>query len=399
MVITVLLTIKFQNAWKKIKVASYSFMIMLIIALMMACTRLGVLVHLLVIFFATNNNDHFHQSELVSLLLILSQVVHILEYLGLIYGLSRFLKYIYKRLNPQSSNNNTTNNESNGGHDVEVPRINVENFKKKANECFETIILPSCNYSKSYPYYITVYTIVFLAGAFHVVLSFTPPVLHMVWRNEIVISYNYSRPSGDTAATLAFFSHFFNFCVRVAMIAVTIAIQILWDRERHHPNTITDFDNDYKKTGKFVASLQGIFQEWFVLKWIVYFLNIVGDITLSIKVLFSGNSLLLHQGHEEMHVFLFVTLHLVYDFVAFTTIFICGALMNSYHRKYYRKSQKAIWNPTNGIINMTPENIKYKFTPSFCGLKVPLNNAGYLITFALAIVGFITSILITFVEV
>ena len=363
---------------------------MLFFPLGLACTRLGIQVQLLVVFF--NKTDHknvVHQSELVSLLLILSQVIYILEYIALIYGFFRFLKYVRSKMTKED--------------DPESPTIDLEKWKTKVNKCFMAVILPSCNdCSCSRIYLVIVYIILILAGLFQIAISIAPPTFLIVWRNVTITSYEYSHILGDINAALSFLSHVFNFIIRVAMIVVTITIRILWDR--WHPTTVVEFYDEYKKIGKFVAALQSIFQEWFVLKWIAYFLNIIGDITLAIKVLFhvpvESDSLLSSQ-----HVFIFVTLHLVYDFVAFTTIFICGTLMNTYHRKYYRKSEKAIWKACNegkrdeGIRNMVAESSKYKFTPSMCGLTVPLNNAGYIITFALAIVGFITSILTTFVKV
>lgn len=373
-------------------------MVLLIIPPTMAAIRLGVLIKLIVVYFNSTdlNEDELQNSELVSLLQILSQFFHIPEHFALIYGIFRFLKYIRKNRNKELL------------VDLETLEINPTKLCSSFYGCFKSIILPSCNDVCPCIYTGALCTVVFTAGVFHIAMSFIPPSLLVAWRSDIVTSYNNSQETATVSAVFSLFSLFFNLLARVAMITITLVVKIMWDRDP--PHDVIQFDKEYRKTGKFVASIQSIFQEWFVLKWIVYFLNIIGDSIIAIKVLFHDSVQSTHS--LRLHIFIYTTTHLIYDYVAFTTIFICGTLMNKYHKKYYRKFEKTQISTirhqgedklsTETVIDIMKNstlNKKYNFIPSLCGLSFPLNGAGYLITFVLAIIGFVVSVISTFVDV
>lgn len=55
--------------------------------------------------------------------------------------------------------------------------------------------------------------------------------------------------------------------------------------------------------GKMVAALQDIFQEWFVMSWVVYFIGVTGNVTLVLKALFQACSAPIHTAHgSTLHI-------------------------------------------------------------------------------------------------
>ena len=154
---------------------------------------------------------------------------------------------------------------------------------------------------------------------------------------------------------------------------------------------MTLIDN-YNATGQLVAPLHGIFQQWFVLQWMVYFIKIIEDFTVVI------NSLVSNDNKVTGPKLLFVTTHLVYDLILFLIPYYCASLMNQYHDEYHKRLQRAqnsvLCNDNEGwrlqCALLIPENPKYKFVPSFCGLSIPLSSPGYNLSIILALVIAIT---------
>lgn len=376
-------------------------MVLLIIQISLDATRSVFQIELTVLHFGHKENiAEVQNSEFVFLLQILVQLMHLPENFVLIYGISKFYRYIIKHGSEWDVLSRGPKLHCTRG--TGICRESIRRFKRIT--CTQVCKGVLCVF-------------IALVVAIQIPLSFAPPYLYYVWRSDVVLSYNTSQVLGTNSAIVLFFPHFSNLVDRFAMITVTITVKVLWDKKHERPLDILAVSKEYGKIGGCVASIQCIFEEWFVLKWITYYFSIAGNIILAVRGIFKNNG----QFSDHQHTFIYSTTHLIYDLVAFTTIFICGKLMNQYHGKYYKKLEKAhrndvleIYEVEKGgnnqlstkraieimkISTLTPEEPKFKFTPSLCSLSFKLTSAGYLITFALAVIGIVMSILTTFVEV
>ena len=237
-------------------------------------------------------------------------------------------------------------------------------------------------------------------------ITFPPPGLLIVSIDNLP-PYNESKGIGKASIAMHFSSHCFNCYARLAMITATIIVRGKWLKQKQRDDDVTSLDqfiekyiDNYTESGKFIAQIQEIFESWFVIKWIVYFVDITVHCTRIVKALSEGEDL------SELQ-YIFVLIHLCYDLIAFFTIYSCGALMNSYHKDYYtyvEEKQKKSFADTakaakDGHVNsllkvmkctkIVPLNPKYNFTPSFCGIDIPMDNSGYTLTILLALFAFI----------
>ena len=179
-------------------------------------------------------------------------------------------------------------------------------------------------------------------------VSILPPVVLSVCVKETV------PYSSTTNVVLAGFSismewctHIYNLLVRLAMIFTTLHVRGTWLEARTDEDIeMTNFDKEsfnklikhYKKIGMKVQSIQGIFQAWFVAKWILYFVEISAYATSALKPLSSG----VRIGTSKALWFSFS--HLLYDIFVFVTIYVCGSLMNYYHAKFYETLEEKLDN-------------------------------------------------------
>ena len=220
------------------------------------------------------------------------------------------------------------------------------------------------------------------------IISIVPTVLILEWTGELFQCkrLNIAIPY----AWLAAVSFLANFFARLVMITATIAVGNAWELE--DKNQIDDLMKEYKQIGQHVAKIQGIFQAWFVIKWLVYFIDITVDSVIAIRSLFGSDI------QNERNTFIYIFMHLIYNFVAFLTLYVCGGLMNSYHDKYCKKVEKKIkstnfvgtsWEKWCALSYLRKP--KYRFIPSLCGLHIPLDSSGYTLSLLLALVAFIAN--------
>ena len=377
-------------AWKNIIMSAMILcVILLFMQIVVDATRLVFQIQITVLHFdfsfsVNDSRGEILNSEFVFILQMMVQFMHLPENLALVYGISKFCYY------------------------VRIHGNEWQNLAETPSKLIEHLISIKC--SKNGALCVIIISFVIVT---QIPLAFAPPILYYIWRKNIIISYNNSQSLATDSAIVLFFPHFSNLVDRIAMIAVTLIVRAMWDKTHESKLDLPAKYEEYKKICRCVASIQGIFQEWFVLKWITYYFSIAGNIILSIRGVFKPSFQLSFQEHT----FLYSTTHLIYDLVAFTTIFICGRLMNKYHREYYKKLEKVHRNDiltlyqkeesqndrlsTKKVIEimeistLIPEEAEYKFRPSLCGLSFELNSAGYLITFALAVIGIVNSILNT----
>ena len=240
--------------------------------------------------------------------------------------------------------------------------------------------------------------IAILLFVLYIPMSFVPPILFYCWNEEI---HWISKDSDDEIkylskvyaglTSVAFISNLF---VRIAMIIITSIVSNTWTERL---NKISDQTNgaqylldQYKTTGQFVAALQGIFQTWFIIKWIIYFIDITSDSLIAINSIF-GNS-----GQIRLKIVIHIVVHLIYNFSAFMTLYVCGNLMNWYNNKYCRKLKKKLKKSKEDKLTILIElsslkNPKYLFIPSLCGLNIPLDNPGYTLSMVIALFAFIAN--------
>ncbi len=108
-----------------------------------------------------------------------------------------------------------------------------------------------------------------------------------------------------------------------------------YDVEDPKKNLTTLIDN-YNATGQFVAPLHGIFQQWFVIQWVVYFIKIIEDFTVIINSFLNEDDR--NTAEHDEHELLFVITHLVYDLLTLFLIpYYCASLMNLYHDEYHKR--------------------------------------------------------------
>ena len=223
------------------------------------------------------------------------------------------------------------------------------------------------------------------------IISIVPPILLLAWTPKlfqhklVTIAYAYSA-----FTTVSFLE---NFAARFAMIIATFAVGNAWIPELEN-KSLNNLLKEYKERGHLAASIHGVFQEWFVIKWIVYFVDITVYSVIAIRSLF-GSSV---QKEDVTVIYVYIILQLIYNFVAFMTLYMCGGLMNSYHEKYCKKVEKRIktgckqsttWKKQCALSSLRKS--KYKFVPSLCGFSIPLDNSGYTLSLMLALVAFIAN--------
>ena len=354
---------------------------------MLSVTRTALLIVLLEDNFGNKTPEpgrgNLLQSQFSYLMDILVQMGHILEYVALMSGFTLFLLKLRK------------------DHDGEKCIDHV--WKSiKAFSCKTSIVIG-----------LTILAVIIIS--LHVSVSFTPSTFLLVHRNEVIPSYNQFDDVGLSYGALAMLSHFTNAITGIALIIATAIVLKLWC----HGATVLDQSNatggdqkvtfnelidNYHDTGKSIAAIQTIFEGWFVAYWTSYFFRMILDATNVVKSLTAEDDKLM----KEIVQIRFISVHLLYDFVNLMLTYTCGQLMNTQHQRYYkvlRKKQreflKNIESQSGFYLQcapLIPKKRSYQFIPSFCGLSIPVDNLGYLLTVLLAIFAIITTVTFDYVE-
>ncbi len=93
----------------------------------------------------------------------------------------------------------------------------------------------------------------------------------------------------------------------------------------------------YNEIGQFVSPLYTIFEQWFIMQWVVYFIKIIEDLSIAVNSLVTEKFAGASQHEHELY---FVLTHLVYDFVLFLIPYFCAYFINQYHDQYYDRLQE-----------------------------------------------------------
>ena len=340
------------------------------------------------------------------------QSVHVIEYLALIYGIAGF--YLYAL-------------------------IKRKTFFKLDNAYRESC---KCHHSN----FVCVGAVVVCGIGFMILAlaTFTPVALLTEWRVDIITAkFNTNSSVSKLNVTeiyvgMSYASHICHSTTRIFMIYVTLLIRSAWldqtepklqaetsgncliayakillrpkwmDTEMEEPNnenrkdikeTFQSLISSYYTTGHYVTPLQNIFQQWFVMQWLVYFIKIIEDFAVVLHSLVSES----YKDTGPKHELIFVFTHLFFDLILFLIPYYCASLINQYHGEYCERLQRV----QNRVISKTddswmlqstqliPQNPEYVFVPSFCGLSIPLSSPGYNISIMLAFFAFIISIITT----
>ena len=192
-------------------------------------------------------------------------------------------------------------------------------------------------------------------------IALVPPMLLTASMHNNKTIHPYTDGEGDqtiakASLSLHWLSHAYNCITQLAMLTATLIVMGYWlemreklaetkvslpdkvekqDYTEYAIETFCKLVEEYHTIGDSVAEIQEIFQAWFVIKWIVYFIDITIHSTYIVQNITDRLSLV-----DDILPFTFILLHLVYDFISFITIYVFGALMNSYHKEYHTDLKK-----------------------------------------------------------
>lgn len=354
----------------------------LVVSLALSLARWGCLTTLTVTYVNATlspGNNGLLDSQLLSIGNLLAQTCRMLQFAALIYGVWKFSKIL----------------SSSSGLRV-LKDATAKFFVYEHSPC-------------------TVHTFILLGILLlYLLITWLPPALLTTWFSEFALWHDDDKEQQNSSigyTVLAWFHHITDLIIRLVMGVATRLIMVAWSSGQKELQTIkksSDINTirfskivkNYKEKGEMVASLQYIFQEWFVMTWVVYFIGVTGNTTLVLKATFTG--LFNTASHRSWFYFA----HLINDIVAFLIIYICGGLMNYYHKKYrdtLKEVQETILADSDQLIecihqkaNLIPSTPKYKFIPSLCCLNIPLESAGYSFTLILTSFAFVLSFITAF---
>ena len=194
--------------------------------------------------------------------------------------------------------------------------------------------------------------------------------------------------------------------IRSLMILATIAVGELWSikelTERiESPETYTideylcdrnKTDEDHEKQTKEYVEIGGqverileIFQTWFPIPWLLYFIGTSLDTDHILKAWKDGST---EEGHYDFS----EVSYMVYNFnqlSLLTIAFLCSKRMNTYHRKYLgisRQNQlkkfKTASRMAMASMNKIEKDEHFDFVPRVWGtsIKVPVESSLYIVT-------------------
>jgi len=208
------------------------------------------------------------------------------------------------------------------------------------------------------------------------------------------------------------FRYVWSFTVRAGMVVATLRVREIWKdvaNEQAAPpakglnitrTTISSGQNavslhatltmEYQEAGKKVKKIVRIFQSWFLLPWIVFFLasSVEAKDTLSIW----------NENRENVETLpmVYILLYNINQIIFLLIPYMCGQKMNHYHRQCHARIQDIQLNTDNMSDNdlaqhrrlLIQQECGYDFVPCFWGLgfKVKMSSIIYIIFLVLGLV-------------
>lgn len=320
-------------------------------------------------------NDSLLDSKLANMGNLLYQLAIMFQHIALIYGICKFcvtIQFLWKT-DPTATFQSTSAQDK------------------------------TCHYSAWENY-----TAIIGISLLYIIALVAAPTVLMIWLHDFVLWFNddVEEIPARIYAGMAWIQHLTNVLIRVAMAVVTTMVVLKWSSQQAEVKKCTKFSCliiNYQDTGKIVAALNSIFQGWFIVQWIIFFIGVSGKGTLVLK------SILHEEYRYELHRFAYILTHVIFDILAFMIPYFFGVLMNQYHQTYYqqlREKQKDILSNNEDFkvkilmcANLVPKNPSFEFIPSLFRVSIPLDNAGYILTIVLAILTFIATFLVTFADI
>ena len=136
-----------------------------------------------------------------------------------------------------------------------------------------------------------------------------------------------------------------------------------------------------------------------MIQWATYFIGI----TVSFGLLFDT---MIENNLQFNQTLLDIFTQLIYYISALAIPYACGITINNCHKSYrehLEEKQKDLLSQNQDFsvyiiqtANLIPTKSKYLFTPSLCGLSIPLNSTGHSITILLTLLAFVLGLISEF---
>ena len=345
--------------------SAYSFLSFVLVS---STIQLGLMINLII----PNSSENDVTYKLFDFVNTIAQGVHVLEYAVLIFSFHVYCKK---------------------AREIESHHEKLKQEAKKAlRKCFTATNL----------------TVLLIFLVAYPIVIIVPPSLYKAWSEY----QNKQEILSHMLTVSLFLAQISNCVIRMTMIVTTMVIKSAWHsasqiisspENQEMKCSIANFDDlvqNYENTGNFVCLLQRIFQRWFVLQWIIYFIAITEQCLLIFNTLFVPEYQETNQEREKQLILLLS--YLIFYISALAIPNFCGISINSYHEEYREvllKKQREFLSQSNDqsvrimqIADLIPVNRKYQFVPSFLGLSIPLNITGHTLTIILTLLAFVLSL-------
>ena len=327
----------------------------LILVFLNSIVELGLLITIF-----TKQESPINATDLVG---VATQAIHVLAFFTLLYKTTKFIynNIIYKKV------------------EGSIPKLHT---------------FPSCNRC------IVIALVIFFILYAPIIIA-TPILYTTIIRFEDEHSNQTSKAVLYSFVGAIYVTHLSNAIIRLVMITATLIIKAAWlSAEKEIESDLTDIKDTsmkkYEQNGQFVTAIQGVFEPWFVLQWITYFVEIFQQNIAVITYI--------ENKRETIYIVEAIT-SLTYTISAFAIPYGCGIIMNKYHDSYHRKLKEKLRELSfqdhtdnesirkkKDILALIINDPRYQFKPYICGLSIPLNNVGHMLTILLSLLAPVLSL-------
>lgn len=156
--------------------------------------------------------------------------------------------------------------------------------------------------------------------------------------------------------------------------------------------------DDYNKRREKVVPILDIYQQWFVVQWVIYYFGLLTDLTHLLKPLIARS-----EGALSSYSYIQISFYIMYSLLAFGIPYVCGLKMSVYHRVYHKKLRKKQLSkvPKENFLQhalahvLTIEKQRAcDFVPhiKWTGINIPIDGPGFTLCSLLTIFGFAAAI-------
>lgn len=149
--------------------------------------------------------------------------------------------------------------------------------------------------------------------------------------------YNNDRNEYFVYTAVNYLRYLCAFIVRVAFVITTLVIREKWRVPHLYPavvaaNHLNEWTSRYTHAGESAKSIMKIFQTWFIIPWLIFFITSSVDVNSTIQ-----------PWSDEYGSTTARVSYLIFNFNKFIGLlvpFFCATLINSYHRKFYKHMKR-----------------------------------------------------------